>query len=243
MPDVAILAVCRLLLGLLHTVASAIAVVVLLLGKKPDWVWLRIGRFWSSGAIAAVGIRVEVLDPERLRGPALFISNHQSFLDPILLPTVLPPSTKWVAKKEFAKVPLLGRAFSPCAIYVDRNNAAQAREAMSTSLQGLPEGWSVAIFPEGTRSPDGELKAFKNGAFFMALQSRLPIVPLGIAAQPNVLPHKLWATRPGRVTVAVGDPISTTAWQAETAKEHVAAMHAAVARCLQRARAHRAEAQ
>ena len=172
----------------------------------------------------------------------MFVVNHQSFLDPMLLVAVLPARTKWIAKAEFRRVPILGRAFGACAIYVDRRNPSAARAALSDGLAELPPGWSVAVFPEGTRSVDRALQEFKKGAVHLAIGLGLPVIPVGVAASPASLPRAPGLIRPGVVCVELGEPLPSEGWLAEEAEQRTAELRAAVSECLSRAEARLKEA-
>lgn len=133
--------------------------------------------------------------------------------------------------------PLLGRAFGACAIYVDRHDPSAARSTLDDALAALPPGWSVGLFPEGTRSRDGELQTFKKGAVHLALQLGLPIVPIGVAAPTEVVPYGPRTFEPGVVEIDVGPPLPTGGWTADDVGARTAELRTAVAACVERARA------
>jgi 1-acyl-sn-glycerol-3-phosphate acyltransferase len=223
--------------GLAFTVGAAGAVVALSAVRRESRTWELIGPRWARGLLRICGVEVQVWGQERLAGPAVFVANHQSFLDPMVLIAALPERTKWVAKAEFRHVPVLGRAFGACAIYVDRRDPAAAKSALSDGLLALPAGWSVGVFPEGTRSADRQLQAFKKGAVHLAIQLGLPVVPLGVTADPATLPRNPGLIRPGVIHVEVGPALPSDAWRAEDAAQHTDQLQVAVAQCLARAQA------
>ena len=225
-------ALARFLVGAAYTVGAAGAVVALSLVQPRGRAWERVGRRWARGLLRICGLELDVVGAEHLAGPAVFVANHQSFLDPMVLTALLPASTKWVAKAEFRRVPLLGRAFGACAIYVDRLDPPAAREALAEALAELPAGWSVAVFPEGTRSGDGRLLPFKKGAVHVARRLGLPIVPVGVAAAPATLPYGPRLIRPGRVRIVASAPLATGDWSEEEADQRAAELEQAVRGCL-----------
>jgi 1-acyl-sn-glycerol-3-phosphate acyltransferase len=225
----------RFAAGTAFTLGAAGAVLALSSVQRESRAWELVGSRWANGLMRIIGL--EIVVEGAANGPALFVANHQSFLDPMLLSAVLPVRTKWVAKAEFRRVPVLGRAFGACAIYIDRKAPAAAREALTDGLRQLPKGWSVAVFPEGTRSSDGQLQAFKKGAVHLAMELGLPVVPLGVAADPLTLPRNPGLIRPGVVHVEVGQPISTSEWTADQAEQRIAEVRAAVSHCQRRAKA------
>ena len=119
---------------------------------------------------------------------------------------------------------------------IDRKNPRRAIASIREGLQTLPADWSLVIFPEGTRSPDGRLGRFKKGAFHIAVESRLPVVPIATCGAPDLLPPKAWLVRPGTIQVYVGPPMVTESWHTEDAEIHLAEMRAAIESCLEEAR-------
>lgn len=227
----------RFATGAGFTLGAALAVIAVSIVRGASRAWELVGPRWAHGLMGICGLEVKVEGQANRVEPAVFVANHQSFLDPMLLTAVLPVRTKWVAKAEFRRVPVLGRAFGACAIYVDRRDASAARAALEGGLEDLPEGWSVAVFPEGTRTRDGELQEFKKGVFHLALRLGLPVVPLGVAADPATLPRDPGLIRPGVVHVDVGHPVPTDGWGTEEAAQRAAELRTAVSECLGRAKA------
>ncbi|MBL4845177.1 MAG: 1-acyl-sn-glycerol-3-phosphate acyltransferase [Planctomycetes bacterium] len=226
----------RFALGLAFTLWAAGLVVILSWVRGPSRAWELMGHRWARSLMRICGVEIQVGGEVNLVGPAVFVANHQSFLDPMLLTAVLPVQTKWVAKAEFRRVPILGTAFGACAIYIDRRDPSAARAALSDALDALPPGWSVAVFPEGTRSPDGELQAFKKGVVHLATQLRLPVIPLGVVADSRTLPRAPGLIRPGVVRIEVGQAVSTQVWSADEAGLRAGEVQAAVAECVARAK-------
>lgn len=136
--------------------------------------------------------------------------NHQSNADILALIRVLPLRFRWVVKKELAKIPLFGWALAGTgAIAIDRSDPKQSVESLQNSTDKLKGSWSVLIYPEGTRTPHGRLLKFKKGAFMMAVQAGIPILPVTSNGAFKVLPKKTVWFRPGHITVTIGDPIVT----------------------------------
>ena len=195
----------------------------------PHRAWLLCGQRCCRGVLWLLGIDARLVGAGLPDRSVLYIANHQSFLDPLILISLLPASTKWVAKAEVGRILLIGRAFSTAGLYIDRSDRESSVSALKQGLESLPDNWSAAVFPEGTRSPDGTLQDFRHGAAIMATHSHLPIVPLRISAAPGILPRKVWATQPGRVDVVVGQPISTSDWRESEIPVRTKQLHAAVA--------------
>jgi len=145
----------------------------------------------------------------------------------------VPPGCRFVAKRELLFVPFWGWAFASAgALLIDRRNPRLAAQSLLAGLKKLPKGWSLVVFPEGTRSRTGDLQRFKRGAFSLALASKMPVVPMGIAGTHAIIGPKQWFVRSGVVRVHIGPPIDTRAWQPDTLREHIHEGHQAVAACL-----------
>jgi putative phosphoserine phosphatase/1-acylglycerol-3-phosphate O-acyltransferase len=128
-----------------------------------------------------------------------------------------------VAKKEAARDP----RFAPIGLlvdvaYVERGNTGQAKTALQPVVERLRDGVSIAIAPEGTRSPTPRLGRFKKGAFHMAMQGGVPIVPIVIRNAGDVMWRNSFFIRPGTIDVAVLDPIPTNRWEPEELNERIA---------------------
>jgi 1-acyl-sn-glycerol-3-phosphate acyltransferase len=210
----------------------------------PVWSWLTFARPWGRGALALVGARLDIEGAEHLAGPAVYVSNHQSQVDVALLPAILPRKIRWVAKKELKRIPLWGWAFAKAgAVLIDRQDPRGAVAAIRDGIKELPEGWSVAVFPEGTRTRSGEMNRFKKGAFHIAMQTVLPMVPIGLDGARDIIPADAWVTRPGVVYVTVGEPIPTSDWKVATMNQHVAHVRQRVVECIERSKARRIAAE
>lgn len=228
----------RFVAACLFTLLCSIAALAIALAGQPRRAWLFARQRWGRGTLRLIGVQVDVHGAEHLAGPAVFVSNHASVLDIVVLPAILPRETTLVAKKEIGHIPIFGWAFRRSGgITVDRKNAVAAMASIAAGVKHLPPGWSVAVFPEGTRSRDGHLQPFKKGAFHVAMHAHLPVVPIGIDGGVALMPKGTWVPRAGRMAVTVGAPISTQDWQRETLNEHVGHVRDAVSRCLDASRA------
>lgn len=219
-------------------IASVACVLCLVAGPRRTWTWVR--RLWARVTLKLVGVQLDVAHPERLAGPAIYIANHQSLIDVVFLPAIVPATTRFVAKRELLWVPFWGWAFAAGgALLIDRKNPRAALQSLRRGAKNLEPGWSIVVFPEGTRTKDGELGRFKRGAFVLASISKLPVVPIGFDGAREVVPAGSSLVRGGRVAVHVGEPLDTTDWSEATLRCHIAAGEAAVAACVAQARAQR----
>ncbi|MEO5652977.1 MAG: HAD-IB family hydrolase [Marmoricola sp.] len=179
----------------------------------------------SELALAGAGVSLEVEGQENLwlARPAVFVFNHQSQLDVIVLAALLRRDFTGVAKKELAKDPTFAAmGWLADVAYVDRTDKVAAREALAPALESLESGTSLVIAPEGTRSPTPRLLPFKKGAFHLAMQAQVPMVPVVIRNAGEIMPAHSMLLTPGTVQVRVLAPVQTAAWTVENLDEQVA---------------------
>jgi 1-acyl-sn-glycerol-3-phosphate acyltransferase len=172
----------------------------------------RLGRRWNWAVAKFMGLTFTIRGTEKIvPGESYIITpNHQSFADILALFVNLPVPFRWVIKKELLKIPLFGKALGATgAICLDRTNKEQSVKSLQEGSNKLDGGWSVLIYPEGTRTPDGLLHAFKKGAFMMAIQTGVSILPVTCNGAFQVMPKKTFLFRPGHITLDIGDPILT----------------------------------
>lgn len=172
----------------------------------------RIARVWGRSILAVSGIRVSVTGVERIPADqaCIFMANHQSNLDIPVLLGHLPVQFRWLAKAELFRIPVFGRAMRGAGyISIDRGDRKAAFESLRQAAEKIRGGFSVLIFPEGTRSLDGSLRPFKKGGFVMAIAAGVPIVPVAVRGTYEILPKNSMLIRPRDVTVNIGEPIGT----------------------------------
>jgi putative phosphoserine phosphatase/1-acylglycerol-3-phosphate O-acyltransferase len=177
--------------------------------------------------LAIAGVRVNVVGAHNLWAtrPAVFVMNHQSGLDAMIVGALLRQGFSGLGKKEAQLSPatfLLGMATD--AVFVDRADSTKGRAAQQQLIERLESGVSVFVAPEGTRSPTGELGEFRTGAFHVARSARVPIVPIVLRNAYDLMPGKSKLIHPGVVDVAVLDPIPTDSWTRETVHDDIAAV-------------------
>jgi putative phosphoserine phosphatase / 1-acylglycerol-3-phosphate O-acyltransferase len=189
----------------------------------------------SACSIAAVaspalaGVQLEVTGEEHLwsHRPAVFLFNHQSSLDTLAIGSLLRRDFTGVAKKEAARDP----RFAPIGalldvVYIDRANSKRAREALRPVVDRLRDGTSIAMAPEGTRTPTPRLRPFKKGAFHVAMQAGVPVVPVVLRNAGQLMWRGEAVVHPGTLQVAVLEPIPTEGWRVEDLGERVAEVRA-----------------
>jgi putative phosphoserine phosphatase / 1-acylglycerol-3-phosphate O-acyltransferase len=188
----------------------------------------------GGGIGADIGLALAGIDVNVVQGhehlwssrPCVFIFNHQSKLDPIIVMKLLREEFTGVAKKEARNVPIFGQVFQLAGVaFVDRGNTDQAKQALEPAVRKIrEERMSLCIAPEGTRSVTPRLSRFKKGPFHIAMQAEVPIVPIVMRNVGEVMWRGAQVVRPGTIEVVVLPPIDTAAFSAETLGEHVTAV-------------------
>jgi putative phosphoserine phosphatase/1-acylglycerol-3-phosphate O-acyltransferase len=184
---------------------------------------------WTSVASAIGRLKLIVEGEEHLwsHRPAVFIFNHQSAIDVLITAKLLRENIVAVAKKEIKFQLPMGPAFTYLGtVYIDREHVGDPQLAMKPAVEAIRANRSVVIAPEGTRSRDGVLRHFKRGAFHLAQQAGVPIVPIVIHNAQDALPYKSLFVRPAEVQVTVLEPVSTDDWDADDVPAKTKAMRA-----------------
>ncbi|MDP4015202.1 MAG: HAD-IB family hydrolase [Candidatus Nanopelagicales bacterium] len=179
----------------------------------------------SDLTLATAGVELRVVGEKNAwsHRPAVFIFNHQSQLDVFVLGSVLRRDFTGVAKKSLEHDPLFAPVgYLADVAYIDRANTAKAVEALRPVVEALKGGRSIAIAPEGTRSPTPRLLPFKKGAFHVAMQANVPIVPVVMRNCGELMRAHSYVVHPGTVDVAVLQPIFTKGWNKENLDSKIA---------------------
>lgn len=143
----------------------------------------------------------------------IVVSNHQSLFDILVLAGWLGIDLRWVAKASLKKVPMFGIASVKMDhIFIDRSNPQAALETLDNAKKNIVNGTSAMFFPEGTRSRDGNLKAFKKGAFKMALDLEIPVLPVTVTGTREILPPGTMDLSPGSAKIIVHPQINTDSY-------------------------------
>lgn len=173
-----------------------------------------IGRLWTIHLLWMGGVKIVVdgLEKLDLTRRYVFISNHQSALDIPVIIAGLEHYVSFIAKKELFMIPFFGWGISAMGhIRIDRSNPRKARSSLDKAVEHLKKlNTSLILFPEGTRSSDGQLGEFKQGSFTLALQAGVQMVPLTIKDAMLRLPKKSMRINPGTIYLQIGDPIDIT---------------------------------
>jgi 1-acyl-sn-glycerol-3-phosphate acyltransferase len=198
---------------LVGTFVLSLTVVIAALLRHRGGIYDWAAHSWAKWMIWASGSRIEVQGMEHLRldRSQIIASNHQSWFDVFALAAVIPKRYRFIAKAELRRIPLFGLAWASAGhISIDRKDRAKAIRALDTAAELMRKDHSaVVIFPEGTRSPTGELLPFKKGAFMMALRTGIEILPAACLGTRAIQKKGDWRVRPGRIIVRFGPPIDS----------------------------------
>src|SRR5438105_13274245 len=208
------------------------------------WTWITgsadvlyaIAMWIVRSGLRLAGILVQVEGIEQIN-PAetyIFMCNHVSNLDPPILLPKLPRRTSVLVKKELFRVPILGRAMiMGDLVPVDRRNRDAAVNSMRLAEQVMAKGLNMTVFPEGTRSPDGRLRPFKKGPFYLAMDSGVPVAPVTILGSEALMPKGSSTIHPGKVRLIFHSPLSPKRFADK--EELIAAVRRQIASVLPRA--------
>jgi len=174
-----------------------------LTNKEAEW--------WSKGQLKAGGATVKLVGHENIpKENVLIVSNHQSYFDTWLLYALVDKNKGFIAKTEMQKTPLIsGWMRELRCVFMDRDDMKQSLQAILEGIKILKDGYSMVIFPEGTRTLTGEMAEFKAGSFKLATKSKVPVLPITIDGAFRIMKKgKLWI-EPSNVTVTIHPPVET----------------------------------
>jgi len=214
-----------------NTLVMGSVAALLSLVMDPRRVSLSIGVTWAriSAFFIPMGVTVSGrhnVDPQQ---SYVVVSNHQSHVDVLVLYGWLGVDFRWVMKQELRKVPGLGVACASIGhIFIDRSNRQAAIASLEAAREQITGGTSVLFFPEGTRSRGGELGSFKKGAFRMAVDLDLPILPITIVGSRSILPPKTKRLYPGRASMVIHPPFAVDGYDTQNLGELMERVHEVV---------------
>lgn len=167
-------------------------------------------HYWAKCWCWLAFVRVSVRGRENItKGRSyVFVANHQSAYDIFSIYGFLGHQFRWMMKKSLERIPLVGYACRVAGhIYVDKHSPAAVRQTMKTAEKRLSGGMSVVVFPEGSRTKDGLVHGFRRGAYMLAMEFGLPVVPVTVDGAYDVLPPNAPLMRPGRIILTIHKPI------------------------------------
>jgi putative phosphoserine phosphatase/1-acylglycerol-3-phosphate O-acyltransferase len=187
---------------------------------------------WAHVMLALCGVRVIHANESTLcdRRARLLMINHPSTFDPVWVALIVPPATMALGKREFIYYPGFNLAWWALRLgLIDRSNPEVARRTIAEVSERVQrERLSILMAPEGTRSRDGSLQAFKKGAFHLAMEARIPIFPVVASGAYEIWPRHRWLPVPGVVRLRFLPPVSTSDWKLEDLDAHIDGVRAAM---------------
>lgn len=183
-------------------------------GYYPAMVWAKVFCILSL-------VKVSVRGRENInkRTSYVFVANHQGAYDIFSVYGYLGHNFKWMMKKSLRKIMLVGYTCQKCGhIFVDRSSPTAIRRTIETAEKRLRDGMSLVVFPEGARTFTGKMGPFKKGAYQLALEFRLPLVPVTIDGSFGIMPRTRYVPRPGRIVLTIHKPIAPPADEADRAE-------------------------
>lgn len=208
---------------LVITIFTALFTLVMVHWKNAEFVH-KVQQFWARSFCRLLFLPITVEGTENIKpGQSyVFVSNHQSIVDVFLIYGWLPVIYKWIMKQELRKVPLVGAACKAAGhIFIDRRNKMASQRSLQEAEHILKDGVCVVIFPEGTRTPNGEMGRFKRGAFSIAMDLKLPVIPISLSGCYQIMPKTRFYARWGRVKMKIGQPIDLTSFTPEQRDEAI----------------------
>lgn len=173
-------------------------------------VW--VARIWARWILATCEIKIEARGIEQIPRdqPLIFMSNHRSALDVLVLVETLPVPFRFVAKKELRWIPIFGWAlFLGRHVFIDRDDRMKAIQSLADAAERVRAGTNVILYPEGTRSLTTELLPFKSGGFHMALDAGALVVPVSVSGSQRLAPKGSLTVRSGTIRIVFGKPIAS----------------------------------
>jgi 1-acyl-sn-glycerol-3-phosphate acyltransferase len=182
----------------------------------------KVANIWAKLLLILTNTRVRVIGAEHILvgKPQIFMANHQSDFDILIVLAFIPAQFRWIVKKELFHMPVFGAAMRNAGyIEIDRQNHEKAMISIEQAARKIREGKSIMSFPEGTRSGDGKIGPFKKGMFHLAIKSGVPIIPISIIGAGEIMPKRSFRVNPGNITLVIGEPVDVTGYSIEKRQE------------------------
>ena len=195
----------------------------------------RIARVWARVCVRLSRSPLTIRGAENLykHRIAVYAANHTSYMDTPVVFSSLPFQFRILAKKELWRLPFIGWYLNRSGqIPIDTENPRAALSSLSAGVKALRAGMPLFVFPEGSRTPNGDLQAFLSGAAFLAIRAQVPVIPVALSGVYDLLPIHTRHFYPGDLVMTVGAPIETTGMTIRQADELTTRIRSEIARML-----------
>jgi 1-acyl-sn-glycerol-3-phosphate acyltransferase len=196
---------------------------------------LRVARAWARSLLRIAGVKVTVEGLDRIQpgGNYVFVSNHVSYMDIPVVLGIIPEEFLFLAKSSLFHIPFLGTHLKTAGhVMVPLEDPRSAIKTLQHTAALLRDGRSTLVFPEGGRSETGDLREFKDGAAFLAIRAQIPVAPLAMIGLRNILRMHTLTFHRGKVTLRIGQPISTDGMTTHDRAKLTAAVRQAIVEML-----------
>jgi 1-acyl-sn-glycerol-3-phosphate acyltransferase len=218
------------LFALITAAFGSLSLLVSVVDKKGN-VQHRIARIWARACVWASGSRLTLIDAENMRKcrVALYACNHTSYMDVPVIFAALPFQFRILARKQLWPIPFIGWYLNRSGqMPIDTANPHATLSSLGAGAKALRSGMPLFVFPEGGRTPDGQLKPFLSGAAYLAIRAQVPLVPLALGGVFELLPMHTHHFFPGELTLKIGEPIETAGMTVRQTDELTARLRDAI---------------
>jgi 1-acyl-sn-glycerol-3-phosphate acyltransferase len=213
------------------TIVCASVSLLISLVDKSGRVQHNIARFWARTLVFFAGCSLQVEGQENLRKHpvAVYASNHTSYMDTPVVFAALPFQFRILAKKELWPIAFIGWYLDRSGqIPIDTRNPRATLSSLSLGVKALRGGMPLFVFPEGGRTPNGELQNFLSGAAYLAIRAQVPLVPIALSGVYDLLPIHTRHLHPGKLMLKAGEAIDTTGMSVRQTDELTEQLRAAI---------------
>jgi 1-acyl-sn-glycerol-3-phosphate acyltransferase len=218
------------LMALATTICGSISLLVSLVDRNGR-AQHRIARFWARASVFFAGCSLSVEGGENLHKcpVAVYAANHTSYMDTPVVFAALPFQFRILAKKELWPIAFIGWYLDRSGqIPIDTQNPHATLSSLGVGVKALRSGMPLFVFPEGGRTPNGEIQNFLSGAAYMAIRAQVPLVPIALSGVYELLPMHTSHLYPGELTLIAGEPIPTTGMSVRQTDELTERLRAAI---------------
>lgn len=195
---------------LVVTIYDSFVVLINVIFKLKSYDFFKHYKRWATKVLRIAGIKLNIIGSDNIKAGETFIfaSNHSSLFDIPILFKGLAPELRIIYKKELEKIPVFGYQLKKSPfIAVERNDPRKSMQSLNEAAELIKNNINILLFPEGTRSPDGNVAPFKRGAFLLASKSRKPIIPVTVIGSSKIMPKGSFHFEPQDVSIVIHEPV------------------------------------